>query len=374
MPAREYNKAGQRTLTVTGLPFVPEIPQSNMERWQMSQNTTYSQHIRGRAPQRSSLMKLRLIAAAAAALALTAITIAQDNRPMSPRGTASAQVLGSWVKAERSFAVGGGKYKGGKWIDISYGRPLKRGREIFGSGADYGKATLIGAPIWRAGADVTTRLKTEVPLIVNSKTIAPGEYSLFIDLKEKNWTFVVSTWPAQEKYDPNNKQALWGLVRLHARQGCRSGTDDPRNARPLSRGIDLGVPRHDAEQRHHRRLVGQIARTRRVPGRQLGRTVKPFTCVAVLLALPLPLGWLGAVQSTAPAGSLAGTWAGDAHYAGESSRLILSLEPDDHGTLRAFVSTPAIHMWRSPGAPRAFPTSTWRSAHSTSPSTAARTR
>jgi hypothetical protein len=87
---------------------------------------------------------------------------------------------------------------------------LKRGREIFGSGAEYGKATLIGAPIWRAGADVTTRLKTEVPLFINGKTIPAGEYSLFVDLKEGNWTFVVSSWPAQEKYDPNNKQALWG--------------------------------------------------------------------------------------------------------------------------------------------------------------------
>ena len=66
---------------------------------------------------------------------------------MSPRGTASTQVLGTWTKAERSFAVGGGRYDGGKWIDILYGRPLKRQREIFGSGADYGKATLIGAPI-----------------------------------------------------------------------------------------------------------------------------------------------------------------------------------------------------------------------------------
>ena len=155
-------------------------------------------------------MRRRLISTAAVAIVMTALALAQDGRPMSPRGTASAQVLGTWVKAERSFAVGGGKYEGGKWIDISYGRPLKRGRDIFGSGPDYGKATLIGAPIWRAGADVTTRLKTEVPLIVNGKTIAPGEYSLFVDLKENNWTFVVSTWPAQEKYDPNNKDALWG--------------------------------------------------------------------------------------------------------------------------------------------------------------------
>src|SRR3954469_138214 len=136
---------------------------------------------------------------------------AQEKRALSPRGSAAAHVGGTWTNVgSRTFVVGGGTYEGGKWIDISFGRPLKRGREIFGSGPDYGKAMLIGAPIWRAGADVTTRLKTEVPLILNSKTIPPGEYSLFVDLKENNWTFVVSTWPAQEKYDPNNKEALWG--------------------------------------------------------------------------------------------------------------------------------------------------------------------
>jgi hypothetical protein len=64
--------------------------------------------------------------------------------------------------------------------------------------------------VWQGLADWRADLKTEVPVVVNDKTIAPGEYSLFVDLKEKNWTFVVSTWPAQEKYDPNNKQALWG--------------------------------------------------------------------------------------------------------------------------------------------------------------------
>ena len=113
-------------------------------------------------------MTRRLVTAAAGLLLLTATFVAQERRPMSPRGTASAQVLGTWTKAERSFAVGGGRYDGGKWIDISYGRPLKRQRDIFGSGADYGKATLIGAPIWRAGADVTTRLKSEVSTVVPS--------------------------------------------------------------------------------------------------------------------------------------------------------------------------------------------------------------
>jgi hypothetical protein len=49
-----------------------------------------------------------------------------------------------------------------------------------------------------------------VPLVINGKTIAPGEYSLFIDLKENNWTFVVSSWAAAATYNPNNKEALWG--------------------------------------------------------------------------------------------------------------------------------------------------------------------
>jgi Protein of unknown function (DUF2911) len=157
-------------------------------------------------------MIVRGMATAVTILATVAVLLAQTGgRPMSPDGTAQAQLLGAWTKGERpAFTLGRETYQGGKWIEITYGRPLKRGRDLWGSGADYGKAALVGTPIWRAGANVSTRLKTDVPLVVNGKTIAPGEYSLFIDLKEKNWTFVVSSWPAAAKYDPSNKDALWG--------------------------------------------------------------------------------------------------------------------------------------------------------------------
>jgi hypothetical protein len=145
-------------------------------------------------------------------LVMSALVVAQETRPMSPQGTAAAQVGGKWVKPAGRGAptLGGETYQGGKWIEITYGRPLKRGRDLWGSGAAYGKAALVGTPIWRAGANVSTRLKTDVPLVINGKTIAPGEYSLFIDLKENNWTFVVSSWAASTRYDPNNKDALWG--------------------------------------------------------------------------------------------------------------------------------------------------------------------
>jgi eukaryotic-like serine/threonine-protein kinase len=71
-------------------------------------------------------------------------------------------------------------------------------------------------------------------------------------------------------------------------------------------------------------------------------------CIATLLTLSLSSMPHAARRSTPATASLAGTWVGEAHHAGESSRVILSLEPDERGALRAYVSLPAIHMWRSP--------------------------
>jgi hypothetical protein len=130
---------------------------------------------------------------------------AQGTRLASPAGVASTEIRGKYKSG-----VDEPEYEGGKWIEIAYGRPIKRGRDLWGAGADYGKMLDAGAPVWRAGANQTTRLKTELPLVIGGKTIAPGEYDLFIDLKPGNWTLIVSTWPAQTTYDPRNTSALWG--------------------------------------------------------------------------------------------------------------------------------------------------------------------
>ena len=151
----------------------------------------------------------------------TSVMLAQPaapQKPMSPEGTAATQVLGKWVKGERpAFTLGRDNYQGGKWIEITYGRPLQRGRDLFGSGANYGKALndvgapgLPAPPVWRAGAIVSTRLKSEVGLNFGGKSVPDGEYTLFVDLKPTEWTLIVSNWAAQTKFDPNNKTALWG--------------------------------------------------------------------------------------------------------------------------------------------------------------------
>jgi Protein of unknown function (DUF2911) len=145
---------------------------------------------------------------AAVMLVLTAAAtsvLAQAPRPASPRASAATEIRGKYVPGKPAAT-----YQGGKWIEITYSAPIKRGRELFGSGAAYGQALNAGAPVWRAGADVSTRLRTEVPLNIGGKPIPAGEYSLFVDLKPNNWTLIVSTWGAQADYDPNDKTALWG--------------------------------------------------------------------------------------------------------------------------------------------------------------------
>jgi DUF2911 family protein len=143
---------------------------------------------------------------AIAAVFLCSTIFAQGERPASPPGAAAAEVGGKYVSGAE-----GPEYRGGKWIEITSGRPLRRGREPFsGVGSNYGKIANPDASVWRAGANVTTQLKTEVPLVINNKTIAPGTYTMFIDLKPNNWTLIISNWEAQTRYDPSNKKQLWG--------------------------------------------------------------------------------------------------------------------------------------------------------------------
>src|SRR5881409_4039655 len=99
----------------------------------------------------------RLVAAGMAVVLTGPWLVAQGGRPASPAGASATQV--------------GGKYTNPPGAD-----------EPVYSGGNYGKKLNGGAPVWRAGANVTTRLKTEVPLVINNKTVPAGEYSMFIDL------------------------------------------------------------------------------------------------------------------------------------------------------------------------------------------------
>ena len=135
------------------------------------------------------------------AVLLVAANAALAQRPASPRGEAAIQVGGEYE---------GRNYAGGKWISIDYGRPILRGRTgIFGAGSDYGKGANAGAPVWRAGANKSTRLTTEADLKFGDQTLPAGEYSMFVDLKEGDWTLILSTHAAKDGFrEPG--EGLWG--------------------------------------------------------------------------------------------------------------------------------------------------------------------
>ena len=135
---------------------------------------------------------------------LMANVVTAQNRPASPRGHTATQIGGSF-NAE-------GRYEGGKWVDIHYGRPILRGRKgIFGEGANYGQGIYAGAPLWRVGADQTTRFITEADLLIGGQRLAAGEYTIFVDLADPTaWTLIFTTWAGKEDPREDNPNALWG--------------------------------------------------------------------------------------------------------------------------------------------------------------------
>ncbi len=119
------------------------------------------------------------------------LACAQDSRPASPRGEAATQI-------------------GDAWITVDYGRPILRGRQgIFESGDSYGERLNAGAPVWRAGANKSTRINTEVDLTFGDQTLPAGEYSMFIDLKPAGWTLIFSGHAAKESGRASG-DGLWG--------------------------------------------------------------------------------------------------------------------------------------------------------------------
>jgi hypothetical protein len=130
---------------------------------------------------------------AAVLFVATAYPAGQERRPASPDGSSATQV-------------------NGKWIEILYGRPILRGRtNVYGSGSDYGQKLYDGGPVWRAGANVSTRLRSEVALDIGGRRVAPGEYVMLIDLKsEKDWTLILTSQPYALDFDPKNTRELYG--------------------------------------------------------------------------------------------------------------------------------------------------------------------
>ena len=78
---------------------------------------------------------------------------------------------------------------------VIYGRPQKRGREIFGKLVPYGE-------VWRTGANEASELTLFQDMRIGGETIEAGSYSFFTIPQEHEWTIIlnkkINTWGAYE--------------------------------------------------------------------------------------------------------------------------------------------------------------------------------
>ena len=134
-------------------------------------------------------------------LVLSSCTALAQDRPSSPRGETATQIGGAYDD---------GDYEGGSWVAIDYSRPILRGRtEMFGSGDSYGTSVSGNGPVWRAGANKSTRLMTETDLMFGDNPLPAGEYSLFIELvSESEWMLILSNHQAQAQ--SGEGEGIWG--------------------------------------------------------------------------------------------------------------------------------------------------------------------
>lgn len=84
-------------------------------------------------------------------------------------------------------------------ISVRYGRPYKKGRDVFGGLEPFGK-------VWRAGADSATLITFAKDGSFGGKPVKAGTYTLFATPDKSEWTLILNSqlgqWGAYA-YDKN---------------------------------------------------------------------------------------------------------------------------------------------------------------------------
>lgn len=80
---------------------------------------------------------------------------------------------------------------GGKAISIRYSAPSVRGRKVFAAGGPIARDPTY--PVWRAGANDATALRTDADLDLGGLAVPKGNYTLYVMVKDPNvWELIVS--------------------------------------------------------------------------------------------------------------------------------------------------------------------------------------
>ena len=100
----------------------------------------------------------------------------------------------------------------GNGVHVTYGRPFKNGRDIFGGLEKYGQ-------VWRTGADEATEITFDHDVLFAQKPVKAGSYTLFTIPNETEWTIILNSelgqWGAYDYSKYKNKDVLHVNVPVH---------------------------------------------------------------------------------------------------------------------------------------------------------------
>ncbi len=71
------------------------------------------------------------------------------------------------------------------YVKITYSRPHKRDRKIFGSLIPFGK-------VWRTGANEASEITVTKDILIGGKRLAAGTYTLFSIPNQGNWKIIIN--------------------------------------------------------------------------------------------------------------------------------------------------------------------------------------
>lgn len=83
-------------------------------------------------------------------------------------------------------------------LSLNYSRPAKKGRKLFGDMIPFDK-------IWRAGANEATTFEVSNNVVINSKLLKKGRYSLFFKPGAQTWQVIINAVPDQWGAFTHNK-------------------------------------------------------------------------------------------------------------------------------------------------------------------------
>lgn len=112
-------------------------------------------------------------------------------------------------------------------VDVRFGKPLVKEREIWGALVPYGE-------VWRTGANEATTLAVDKDVTIEGQALPAGVYSVFTIPNESEWTVIV-----------NKTASQWGAYKYDAGQDVLRVTVTPTEAEHTEamdvQGSDTGI-------------------------------------------------------------------------------------------------------------------------------------